>query len=83
MTTITASSVDEEIAWILTIESGNPYTYTFAGNTANFYPTFASGRNITTGTRLLWTQVSAQKMSHESHALTHLVIATEVLFASR
>ncbi|HZT28724.1 MAG TPA: TonB-dependent receptor [Bryobacteraceae bacterium] len=99
-----------EIAWIQTLESGNPYTFSFADSPYNYYPTFAgdrrpnlvkqptllpnwgnvgpdrfnqegrnpiidindfaypaaftpgnSGRNIMTGTRLLWTQVSAQK----------------------
>ncbi len=99
-----------EIAWIQTLESGNPYTFTFADSPYNYYPTFAgdrrpdlvgqptllpdwgnvggdrftqnnrnpiidinnfaypaaftpgnSGRNILTGTRLLWSQVSAQK----------------------
>lgn len=124
-----------EIAWIQTIESGNPYTFGFSGSPYNYYPGFAgtqrpdvvktpsllpnwgnvggdrftqanrnpiidindfaypgsalgcpaaipsslaatdrqalidkcsfqvgnSGRNIMTGTRLLWSQVSAQK----------------------
>ena len=124
-----------EIAWIQTLESGNPYTFGFAGSPYNYYPGFAgnqrpdvvktpsllpnwgnmgpdrfnqsnrnpiidinnfaypgsalgcpnvipatltgadrqalidkcsfqvgnSGRNIMTGTRLLWSQVSAQK----------------------
>ncbi len=99
-----------EIAWIQTIESGNPLTFDFSGSPSNYYPTFAgnrrpnlvsqpsllsnwgnvggdrfnqadrnpiidinnfaypaaftpgnSGRNIMTGTRLLWSQVSAQK----------------------
>ena len=99
-----------EIAWIQTIESGNPYTFDFAGSSSNYYPGFAgnrrpnlvtqptllpnwgdvggdrfnqanrnpivsinnfaypaaftpgnSGRNLMTGTRLLWSQVSAQK----------------------
>jgi hypothetical protein len=124
-----------EIAWIQTLESGNPYTFSFAGSPYNYYPGFAgnqrpdvvrpptllpnwgnmggdrfnqanrnpiidindfaypgsalgcpntipatltgadrlslidkcsflvgnSGRNIMTGTRLLWSQVSAQK----------------------
>jgi hypothetical protein len=124
-----------EIAWIQTLESGNPYNFSFAGSPYNYYPGFAgaqrpdvvttpsllpnwgdmggdrfnqtnrrpvidinnfaypgsaagcpnvipatlgaterqslidncsfrvgnAGRNIMTGTRLLWTQVSAQK----------------------
>jgi hypothetical protein len=99
-----------EIAWIQTLESGNPYTFDFAGSPNNYYPTFVgnrrpnlvsqpsllpnwgdvggdrfnqanrnpiidinnfaypaaftpgnSGRNIMTGTRLLWTQLSAKK----------------------
>jgi hypothetical protein len=99
-----------EIAWIQTLESGNPYTFDFAGSPDNYYPTFVgnrrpnlvsqpsllpnwgdvggdrfnqanrnpiidinnfaypaaftpgnSGRNIMTGTRLLWTQLSAKK----------------------
>ena len=124
-----------EIAWIQTLESGNPYTFSFTGSPYNYYPGFAgtqrpdvvktptllpnwgnmggdrfnqanrnpiidmndfaypgsalgcpnvipstlaasdrqalidkcsfqvgnSGRNIMTGTRLLWSQVSAQK----------------------
>ena len=99
-----------EIAWIQTLESGNPLTFDFAGSPNNYYPTFAgnrrpnlvkqpellpnwgnvggdrftqanrnpiidinsfaypaaftpgnAGRNIMTGTRLLWSQVSAKK----------------------
>ncbi len=100
-----------QIAWIQTIESGNPLTFSFANSPSNYYPTFAGqrradvvvpnpslvnnwgnmggdrftqtninpiidindfaypaaftpgnyGRNIMTGTRLLWSQVSAQK----------------------
>jgi hypothetical protein len=99
-----------EIAWIQTLESGNPYTFTFAGSPYNYFPTYAgtrrpdlvsqpsllpnwgnvggdrftqanrnpiidinnfaypaaftpgnSGRNIMTGTRLLWSQFSGQK----------------------
>ena len=99
-----------EIAWIQTLESGNPITFDFAGSPYNYYPTFAgnrrpdlvsqptllpnwgnvggdrftqanrnpvvsinnfaypaaftpgnAGRNIMTGTRLLWSQVSAKK----------------------
>jgi hypothetical protein len=99
-----------EIAWIQTIESGNPLTFTFANSPFNYYPTFVgnrrpdlvsqprlrdnwgdmggdrfnqlnrnpiidinhfaypaaftpgnSGRGIMTGTRLLWSQVSASK----------------------
>lgn len=124
-----------EVAWIQTVESGNPYTFSFSGSPYNYYPGFAgaqrpdviktaallpnwgdmggdrftqanrnpiidindfaypgsglgcpntipttltaadrqslidkcsfqvgnSGRNIMTGTRLLWSQVSAQK----------------------
>jgi hypothetical protein len=99
-----------EIAWIQTIESGNPLTFTFANSPFNYYPTFVgnrrpdlvsrprlrdnwgdlggdrfnqlnsnpiidinhfaypaaftpgnSGRGILTGTRLLWSQVSASK----------------------
>ncbi len=99
-----------EIAFIETIESGNPYNFTFSDSPYNYYPTFAgnrrpnlikqpallpnwgdvggdrfnqnnrnpvldinsfaypaaftpgnAGRNILTGTRLLWSQVSVQK----------------------
>ena len=99
-----------EIAYIQTLESGNPYTFTFADSPFNYYPTYVgvrrpnrvkqptllpdwgnvggdrfnqenrnpiidindfaypaaftpgnSGRNIMTGTRLLWAQLSAQK----------------------
>jgi hypothetical protein len=99
-----------DIAWIQTIESGNPLTFGFDGSPFNYYPGFAgsrrpdlvsrpvlrdnwgdlggdrfrkeninpivdinhfaypaaftpgnAGRNITTGTRLLWSQVSAAK----------------------
>jgi hypothetical protein len=100
-----------QVAWIETIESGNPLTFTFANSPFNYYPTFAgtrrpdsakphpsllpdwgnmggdrfnlnnvnpiidinnfaypaaftpgtSGRNIVTGTRLLWAQISVQK----------------------
>jgi hypothetical protein len=99
-----------EIAWIQTLESGNPMTFDFTNSPYDYYPTFAgarrpdvvghpallpdwgnvggdrftlanrnpvldinafaypaaftpgnSGRNIVTGTRLLWSQVSAQK----------------------
>jgi hypothetical protein len=99
-----------EIAWIQTIESGNPLTFDFAGSPNNYYPTYVgnrrpdlvsqpsllpnwgdvggdrfnqanrnpvisinnfaypaaftpgnAGRNIMTGTRLLWSQISAQK----------------------
>ena len=99
-----------EVAWIQTLESGNPYTFDFAGSPNNYYPGFAgsrrpdlvsqpsllpnwgdvggdrfnqanrnpiidinhfaypaaftpgnAGRNILTGTRLLWSQVSAKK----------------------
>ena len=99
-----------EIAWIQTMESGNPLTFGFTNSPFNYYPGFAgnrrpdvvskpllrdnwgdqggdrfnlqnanpivdinhfaypaafspgnSGRNILTGTRLLWSQVSASK----------------------
>jgi len=100
-----------DIAWIQTVESGNPLTFSFAGSPNNYYDTFAgsrrpnlvgarpelrdgwydqggdrftkdnanpildinafgypaaftagnSGRGITTGTRLLWSQASASK----------------------
>ena len=99
-----------EIAYIQTLESGNPMSFDFAGSPSNYYPTFAgnrrpnllsqptllpnwgnvggdrfvqanrnptiaisnfaypaaftpgnAGRNIMTGPRLLWSQVSAQK----------------------
>jgi hypothetical protein len=99
-----------ELAWLQTIESGNPLSFGFDGSPNNYYPTFAgnrrpnlvsqpvlrdnwidlgpdrftavninpildinhfaypaaftpgnAGRNITTGTRLLWSQVSASK----------------------
>jgi hypothetical protein len=99
-----------EIAWIQTIESGNPMSFTFANSPYNYFPSFAgslrpnlvsqpslrsgwgdlggdrfnqnnsnavvdinafaypapftpgnSGRNIIAATRLLWSQVSAQK----------------------
>jgi len=99
-----------EIAWIQTLESGNPLNFSFANSPYNYYPTFAgqrrpnlvghpallpdwgnlggdrfnqqninpvldinafaypapftpgnAGRNIVTGTRLLWSQVSAKK----------------------
>ncbi|HYM09151.1 MAG TPA: TonB-dependent receptor [Bryobacterales bacterium] len=100
-----------QIAWIQTVESGNPMSFSFANSPYNYYPTFVSqrrpdvvaahpsivsnwgdmggdrfnlaninpiinindfaypaaftpgnsGRNIVTGTRLLWSQVSAQK----------------------
>jgi hypothetical protein len=99
-----------EISYIQTLESGNPYTFTFSDSPYNYLPTFAgdrrpnlvtqpsllpnwgnvgpdrfnqnnrnpiidindfaypaafapgnSGRNIMTGTRLLWGQISAQK----------------------
>ena len=99
-----------EIAYIQTLESGNPYTFTFSDSPFNYYPTYVgvrrpdllkrpsllpnwgdvgpdrfnqnnrnpiidinefayptpfspgnSGRNIMTGTRLLWAQISAQK----------------------
>lgn len=99
-----------QLDYIETLESGNPYTFTFADSPYNYYPTYAgdrrpnllqqpsllpdwgnvgpdrfnqnnrnpiidiadfaypapftpgnSGRNIMTGTRLLWAQVSAKK----------------------
>jgi hypothetical protein len=99
-----------DIAWIQTIESGNPLTFSFAGSPSNYWNTFAgtrrpdlvstpalrdgwrdlggdrfnkeninpiidinhfaypaafapgnAGRNIATGTRLLWSQASAAK----------------------
>ncbi|MEK7404181.1 MAG: TonB-dependent receptor, partial [Acidobacteriota bacterium] len=99
-----------EIAWIQTLESGNPLTFGFANSPYNYYPTWAgsrrpsltskpglrdnwrdfggdrfnqnninpiidithfaypaeftpgsSGRNIVTGTPLIWSQCSAQK----------------------
>ena len=33
-----------EIAWIQTVESGNPLTFDFAGSPNNYYPTYAGNR---------------------------------------